>query len=267
MKTFSLADILSAIGVFLLVIVGSTSAVLLLLKGSNTYFDLRERKRRDLLKHYVLPEICYSEVQHRYPHLTANQVALAFEQLRLYFEVCLVYSSPNSSRLVAMPSKLVDTCWHAFICETREYQAFCESIFGGFLHHESKVNTSFPLLTISTEDLKTGDTTNLPEETQLQRAFDFKNQLAAARIYHWAATMDRQEQHADLVQIPLLFTIDQALNIENGYFYTSEVLEFLAKYDLKAAEAIVTKQETEAAGGAAAACGDGGSCGGCGGST
>jgi hypothetical protein len=267
LKTFLLADILSAIGVFLLVIVGSTSAVLLLLKGSNAYFDLRERKRRDLLKHYVFPEICYSEVQHRYPHLTANQVALAFEQLRLYFEVYLVYSSPSSSRQVAMPSKLVDTCWHAFICETREYQAFCESIFGGFLHHESKVNTSFPLLTISVEDLNHGNDPDLSEETQAQQELDFKNQLAAARIYHWAATISMQEGHAGLVQVPLLFSIDQELNIEDCYIYKSEVLDFLANYDLKAAEAMVTKRETEAAGASAAACGDGGSCGGCGGST
>jgi hypothetical protein len=165
-----------------------------------------------------------------------------------------------------MPSKLVDTCWHAFICETQEYQAFCKSIFGEFLHHESKVSTSFPLLAISAEDLKNGEATHLSAETQPQREFDFRNQLAAARIYHWALSVGMQEQHAELVQVPLLFSIDQELSIENGYFYTSEVSEFLAKYDLKAAEAIVTKRETEAAGGSAAACGDGGSCGGCGGS-
>lgn len=267
MKTSLLVDVASILGIFTLVIVGSTSVVLLLLKGVNAYLDSIERKRRDSLKRYVFPEICYSEVQHRYPHLTANQVALAFVQLRLYFEVCLVYSSPNSSRLVAMPSKLVDSCWHAFICETREYQAFCESVFGGFLHHESTVDTSFPLLAISAEDLKDGETTNLSEEKQLQREFDFKNQLAAARIYHWVASMGMQEQHSDLVQVPLLFSIDQELNIEDGYIYKPEVLKFLANYDLKAAEAIATKQETEAAGGSAAACGDGGSCGGCGGST
>lgn len=267
MKTSLLVDVASILGIFTLVIVGSTSVVLLLLKAVNAYLNRKERKRRDLLKRYVFPEICYSEVQHRYPHLTANQMALAFVQLRLYFEVYLVYSSPSSTRQVAMPSKLVDTCWHAFICETREYQAFCESIFGGFLHHESKVNTSFPLLAISAEDLKDGETTNLSEEKQLQREFDFKNQLSAARIYHWAVSVGVQEQHSELVQVPLLFSIDQELNIEDGYIYKPEVLEFLANYDLKAAEAIATKQETEAAGGSAAACGDGGSCGGCGGST
>lgn len=265
MKTSLLVDVASILGIFTLVIVGSTSVVLLLLKAVNAYLDRKERKRRISLKRYMFPEICYSEVQQRYPHLSSEQVSLAFEQLRLYLAVCLVYSCPGSSKLVAMPSKLVDTCWHAFICETREYQAFCESIFGGFLHHESKVNTSFPLLAISVEDLNHGDDPDLSEETQTQREFDFKNQLAAARIYHWAATMDMQD--SDLVQVPLLFTIDQELNIEDGYIYKPEVLDFLAKYDLKAAEAIATKQETEAAGGSASACGDGGSCGGCGGST
>lgn len=266
MKTSLIVDVASILGIFFLVIVGSTSVVLLCLKGINAYLDRKEQKRCGLLKGYVFPDICYSEVRLRYAHLTPEHVALAFEQLRFYFEVCLVYSSPNSSRLAPMPSKLVDTCWHAFICETREYQAFCKSIFGGFLHHESKVNTSFPLLAISAEDFKNGEATNLSEKTQLQREFDFKNQLAAARIYHWVASMGMQEQHSDLVQVPLLFSIDQELNIGDGYVYKPEVLKFLAKYDLKAAEAIVTKRETEAAGGSAAACGDGGSCGGCGGS-
>jgi hypothetical protein len=266
MKTSLIVDVASILGIFALVIVGSTSVVLLLLKGVNAYLDRKERQRRILLKRYVFPEICHSEVQQRYPHLSSEQVSLAFEQLRLYLEVCLVYSSPGSSKQVTMPSKLVDTCWHAFICETREYQAFCKSIFSGVLHHESKVNTSFPLLAISAEDFKNGEATNLSGETQPQREFDFRNQLAAARIYHWALSVGMQEQHAELVQVPLLFSIDQELHIEDGYFYTSEVLEFLAKYDLKAAEAMVTKRETEAAGGSAAACGDGGSCGGCGGS-
>jgi hypothetical protein len=70
----------------------------------------------------------------------------------------------------------------------------------------------------------------------------------------------------ETLQIPLLFSIDQAFYITDGYFYSPEVLEFLGKFDLRAAEAVITKRETEAAGGSAAACGDGGSCGGCGGS-
>jgi hypothetical protein len=266
MKTTMITDLLSAIGIFILVVVGSTSAVYLLLKGVNAYFDRREDKRRGWLTDYVFPASCYAEVRQRYPHLTTAQIEITIEQLRLYLEVCLVYSSLDSSRLVAMPSRLVDTCWHAFICETREYQAFCKTAFGGFLHHESRVNTSFPLVELSMNEVNNIEGTKLSTEAKGQNEFDFKNQLAAARIYHWALAIGGSQSNFEVIQIPLLFSIDQELNIEDGYFYSSEVLKFLAKFNLKAAEAVVTKRETEAAGGSAAACGDGGSCGGCGGS-
>jgi hypothetical protein len=263
MKTSLLADAFSAVGIFILVIAGSTSAVLLLLKVINAYLDRREEQRHGLLKGYIFPASCYAEVMQRYSHLTSEQVEIAFEQLRLYFEVCLVYSSPVSSRLVAMPSRLVDTCWHSFICETREYQAFCKSVFGSFLHHESRVNSSFPLFDISAKDIHNGK--NAKSLTHAQQEIDFKNQLSAARIFHWSLAVSGKKNNPETLQIPLLFSIDSGFNIEEGYFYSSEMLKFLTKFDLKAAEAVVSKRETEAAGGSAAAC-DGGSCGGCGGS-
>ena len=266
MSTTLIANAFSAISIFVLVIVGSTGTVFLILKGLNAYFDRREEKRHEWLKNYVFPESCYLEVQQRYSHLTTEQVEIAFEQLRLYFEVCLVYLSPDSSELVPMPSKLVDRCWHVFICETREYQAFCKAVFGGFLHHASSVNTSFSLVDISAEDIKSRKDTVLLTLAQAQLEADFKNQLSAARIYQWAQAVNKAGSSSGTNQVPLLFDIDQALGIADGYFYQPDVLEFLAKFDLKAAQDAVTKQENEAAGGSVAACGDGGSCGGCGGS-
>lgn len=264
MNTTSLADAFSAVGIFILVIAGSTGAVLLLLKVINAYLDRREEKRHGLLKDYIFPASCSAEVMQRYSHLTSEQVEIAFEQLRLYFEVCLVYLSPNSSKLAAMPSKLVDTCWHSFICETREYQAFCQSVFGSFLHHESRVNSSFPLIHISANDIHNGKSAN--SLTEAQQEIDFKNQLSAARIFNWSLAISGKKNNSETHQIPLLFSIDSGFNIEDGYFYSSEMLKFLANFDLKAAEVVVKKRDAEAAGGSAAACGDGGSCGGCGGS-
>ena len=266
MKTSLIFDLISAAGIFILVIAGSSSAVLLLLQGINAYFDRREEKRHGWLKNYAFPESCYTEVRQRYPHLTTEQVGIAFEQLRLYFEVCLVYLSPDSSKSAAMPSKLVDVCWHCFICETREYQAFCKAVFGSFLHHESSVNTSFPLVDRSADDIKSRKNTAVLAEVQAQLDIDFKNQLSAARIYRWSLATSGENSSSGALQISLLFSIDREFNIKDGYFYSPEMLEFLAKFDLKAAEVVVTRRETEAAGGSAAACGDGGSCGGCGGS-
>ena len=266
MNTSIIHDFMATIGIIILVIVGSTSAVFLLLLGINTYLNRQVKKRRALLKGYTFPTSCYLEVQQRYPDLTTEQVNIAFEQLRLYFEVCLVYSSPSSSSPIAMPSKLVDSCWHAFICETRDYKAFCKSTLGGFMHHESKPNTSFSLVDISADDIKSGEDKASLTEAQAQQAHDLKNQLYAARIYHWALAIGGTQSSSKPVEAPMLFSIDQEFHIEDGYFYTFEVLEFLTKCDLKAAEAVVTKREAEAAGGSAAACGDGGSCGSCGGS-
>lgn len=266
MNTSIINDFMATIGIIILVIVGSTSALFLLLQEINAYLNRQEQKRKELLKGYTFPTSCYLEVQQRYPHLTTEHVNIAFEQLRLYFEVCLVHSSPNSANSIAMPSKLVDVCWHSFICETREYQGFCKSAFGGFLHHESRLSTTFPLVLISEEDIQNGENKASPSEAQAQQARDFKNQLSAARIYHWALYMGTPKQSFDVVNVPFLFSIDREFNIEDGYFYTSEVLEFLAKFDLKAVEALLKKRETETASGSAAACGDGGSCGGCGGS-
>jgi hypothetical protein len=266
MKTFLLTDIFSTIGIFILVIGGSTSGVLLLLKSANAYFDRRKQKRIDFLTDYTFPLSCYAKVQLRYPHLNAEHVEVAFEQLRLYFEVCLVYASPGSSKLVAMPSKLVDSCWHSFICETREYQAFCKTAFGGFLHHESKVNTSFPLIDVSMHEVAKDEAAKLSAKAKNQRELDFKHQLSAARIYHWTLAIRGAKSSSETIQAPLLFSIDQEFNIEDGYFYSTEVLELLAKFDLKTSEAVVTKRETDATGGSAAACGGDGSCGGCGGS-
>lgn len=272
MNSSIVSDFISTIGIIILVIVGSTSFVFVFLQIINAYLNRQKTKRKELLNGFTFPIICYSDVQQRYPHLTSEQVALAFEQLRLYFEVCLVYSSPSSSNPVAMPSKLIDVCWHSFICNTREYQAFCRNIFGAFLHHESKPNTSFPLLQLSTYDFKNGvsskPTAEAQSQAKTQQERDLKKQLYAARIYQWVICMSRPEPSSDTLKAPFLFSIDQELNIEDGYFYSSEMLEFLAKFDFKAAEAIITKQKAEAANGATATCADGGSasCGGCGGS-
>jgi hypothetical protein len=40
----------------------------------------------------------------------------------------------DDRRLV--PSVPVDVAWHAFILHTRAYTDFCESAYGGYLHHD-----------------------------------------------------------------------------------------------------------------------------------
>jgi hypothetical protein len=101
-------------------------------------------------------------------------------------------------------------------------------------------------------------------------------ELDAARVYHWAVALQKSVLDGHQVStdasmnmlVPLLFTIDQDMCIPDGYFYSPEVIRFLADYDLKAAESAAASLDSSTAGSLGAGCGDGGvACGGCGGST
>lgn len=173
----------------------------------------------------------------KYPHLGEADAAEAFEQLRLYFQLCWRYEK----RLVAMPSKLVDECWHVFICDTRNYARFCEDVLGRFLHHEP------------------------PSGVELQKmpadARNLRQMLANARAYQGTV---RHGTHDSLI-VPALFSMDERLRIDDGFCYSTEFLGNLATFDVKKAEEKLSKEDGAADGSGSAACADGGACG-CGGS-
>ena len=115
-----------------------------------------------------------------------------------------------------MPSKLVDKCWHAFICETREYQTFCKAVFGGFLHHESSVNTSFSLVDIAAEDIKSRkDTVLLTEaQAQLELILRINFLLRGFTIGRWLSI--RQEEVLEQIKFPYCFTLIRRLVLQLG---------------------------------------------------
>jgi hypothetical protein len=194
-------------------------------------------KQKMVLAEWCFDEAYIKEVLLQHPHLNESDVVEAFELLRLYFRICW----QCEKRLVAMPSKLVDECWHVFICDTRSYAQFCEAVFGRFLHHEPPSANELQKI-------------NASERNQLLM-------LANARAYQGAL---HHETNAGLA-VPALFSMDERLRIDDGFCYSTEFLESLAAFDVKKAEATLSKADGAADGSGAAACGDGGSCG-CGGS-
>lgn len=241
-------------------------AIFLFLVVASALINRQHQKRLKALQSHVFPDRYYQEVIRIYPQLSIDNVQMAFEQLRLYFRVCLI----KQSKRVAMPSRLVDVCWHSFICDTRQYQRFCDTVFGDFLHHEAIVDTSFSIQGILSDLSKPEEKENLSEEAKVQRDLEFQHQLGAARIYHWSAELEAKgtDKSSLLADVPLLFRIDEELGIGDGFRNSTDVTRFLADFDLKAAEAQETKRQTDGASGTGAACGDGGgaTCGGCGGS-
>ena len=168
--------------------------------------------------------------------MTENDVTEGFEQLGLYFQICW----RNEKKTVAMPSRLMDVCWHVFICDTRKYAQFCEAAFGRFLHHE-------PPNTVELQKLEVSERTD-------------KQMLAIARTYQGALAIEVNNK----ATVAALFAIDERMQIQDGFCYSAEFLQSLAEFDLKQAEERLSKSDG-ADDGSAAACGDAGSCG-CGGS-
>lgn len=242
-------------------------------------------QQREAILHYVFSQALKQEVLKRYPHLSAEHVELAFEQLRLYFLIC----RRHAPRAIAMPSKLVDACWHCFICDTRAYQQFCSDNFGNFLHHEPHV-----IGFVNSADLDKQDDHH-PDSAQdkgsnARKAIEATdegksalktanaNLLAGARAYQWAAALESDNEPVDLPEtpgheltdkVPVLFSIDADLKIADGYFYADEFLRLLAHFDIKAAETAASNDDSSGGGSLSMGCADGSgaiSCGGCGGS-
>lgn len=63
-------------------------------------------------------------------------VERSIEELRRYFKlIALGY------RNLGMTSPEVDAAWHAFILHTRQYEVFCQEVFGRFVHHRPLLST------------------------------------------------------------------------------------------------------------------------------
>lgn len=67
--------------------------------------------------------------------ITRDAAPEALKELRAFFAVCA-----KRQVNLAPPSNECDALWHTFIIQTRDYAAFCDAAFGGFLHHETDVD-------------------------------------------------------------------------------------------------------------------------------
>lgn len=141
---------------------------------------------RAFLVNYRFPSSVPAQVRKEYPDLARDQVEEVLGGLRDYFHLC------GMARLkhVSMPSKAVDTAWHQFILDTREYGAFCKTVYGRFLHH-------FPAESMRTPTIA---------DDGIKRAW----QLACA-----LEGIDRKTPH----KLPRLFALDSMLAIPGGFAY------------------------------------------------
>jgi hypothetical protein len=158
-----------------------------------------------------------------------RQVDVALEGLREWYLAC--QSAPGE--VLGMPSKAVDVAWHEMILMTRTYHRFCEQAFGHYLHHSPESVMAEPM------------------PASLARTLQV---LEAAS--------------PSLAGVPLLFTIDGELGIDDGFFWEEhEVDELRREQDAVNRSAYQPHPGCAGAGGGCAnvGCSSGGGGGGCGG--
>jgi hypothetical protein len=218
--------------------------------------DRKHSKQKEALRGWEFDPAYSQIVLGLYPHLREADIQLAFDQLRIYFYLNWVHESKR----IAMPSRLVDSCWHVFILDTRNYLKFCAAVFDKYLHHEP------PQAELETIELKEQSQTQF---LSMVRAYQYAHKYEARRrtesggkSYQKLINTDAKIGISEI--IPTIFSIDETMQIEDGFIYSEEFLKTIAEFDLKSAESDAAALDG-AGGGLAAGCGDGGACG-CGGS-
>jgi hypothetical protein len=150
------------------------------------YGQRRTLAREHFIRAYVFPSDVLLELLKAYPQLQLKDAQLAARALRQFF---LVHARAGG-QLVAMPSKVTDALWHAFILDTRAYRAFCQQAFGSYLHH-------------------------IPE-----RAMRSGNDRQAAAWRTWRlACLEENVNPLGATRLPLLFALDAKLGIPGAVAY------------------------------------------------
>jgi hypothetical protein len=146
----------------------------------------RKARREQYIRTFMFPRGVFDKLLAARPGLAPKDLQLVARALRQFF---LTYHKSGYQR-VAMPSQVVDDLWHEFILFTRDYQVFCRTAFGNFLHH--------------TPAVKMGDV---------------KTDNEGLRRVWWFSCLEENINPRKATRLPLLFAIDRKLGIENGFVY------------------------------------------------
>ncbi len=180
---------------------------------------LRRRRQLRFLQQYRFDAAYRKAIWRDYPYLSDANLAQAEEALRQFF--IMHWLAPRAQ--LQMPSRLADALWHAFILDTRRYQHFCQRAFGHMFHHLPAQAASAGV-------------------SQHQAA---QNQAAQMQP-SWNAAMHsrRYMVGALLGGIPLLFALDAAAALEDGWLYPPELLDQWAAAFAQAAAAASSSMDS-----------------------
>lgn len=153
--------------------------------------------RQQVIRESPLPAFLKRQLREHYPHLSLKDAELVERGLRQFFLACA-----RSRGFVAMPSKAVDTLWHAFILHTRAYEEWCQLALGKFLHHT-------------------------PAEAL---GADARRNDGLRRAWYWSCKEEAIDPRKPS-RLPLLFALDVKLQIPGGFRYEADCRDIARKSD------------------------------------
>ena len=153
----------------------------------------RSSARADFIRTYMFPPGLLDKFGTLRPELSLKERQLVAHALRQFFLAHL----KSGRKFVSMPTKVADDLWHEFILYTRHYESFCNKAFGQFMHHT-------PAVVLGANRL---------DNTGLRRTW-------------WYCCLEENINPKKTTRLPLLFSLDQKLNISNGFRYALDCSGF-----------------------------------------
>ena len=161
------------------------AAVLVLWFGARARFARREQ----FIRSYPFPKGLFDRLAKARPELAFKDIALTSHALRHFF---LAYLR-GGRQYVSMPSQVADDLWHEFILHTKNYEVFCRTAFGGFLHHT-------PAIALGS---------------------DRDGNAGLRRTWWWCCREENIDPRRPS-RLPLLFALDAKLDIPQGFRYAAD---------------------------------------------
>ncbi len=145
--------------------------------------------RRQFIRDAEFPRFLAAKILEAHPGLQPRDAELVLRGLRQFFMAYL----RSGRQFVGMPSKVVDSAWHAYILHTQGYALWCNRAFGGMLHHT-------------------------PAEAM---GSNTQRNNGLRRTWYWACKEESIHPRKP-TRLPLLFALDAKFGIEGGYRYTPD---------------------------------------------
>jgi hypothetical protein len=164
-------------------------AVILIVLGYltlNIWARWRSSARADYIRAYMFPKGLLEKFATVRPELALKEQQLVARALRQFFLAHL----KSGRKFVSMPSQVADDLWHEFILYTRHYELFCNKAFGKFMHHT-------PAVVLGAD----------------------RQDNAGLRRTWWYCCVEENINPKSASRLPLLFSLDEKLNISNGFRY------------------------------------------------